>query len=691
MPEELPQVGMGPATSPRNPFTTLGWAEKYSIKPQALNPWLVIPGLPDYVESMDDEGKYIKKLQDQQNYRINAARVRDGASHFFPANGKVHRKFEELNKFRTLREQRDSELWLDTLHPDRKFPADSDFKRRAARRFLINRLDDGRIPWQSWVPRKLKGGAGRDYYLYEIPNSLYGDDDPRWGVPMSPNEFPGAGENGEDGRLDFRKHQFFSTRRELNNAFSVWNDTYGSVYKEGDLNSLIAQWNALAPSAGLLPITGDMVPERGDYPDVLVKVENKETGEHQLMNLERLENYLYQPTDEEVSAALEIERGTAVFPEDKKEMARRESERTSFNESWQKILESGDQKLRSPFTLDEFSGGMNYWTFRFNLQRKLAQEKLHALPEDTREEFNRFGRFIWEMADKDNKPFSIDNTTGAAIDGWAAAKATTKLAAAILKHQKLKIDERDPTVVTGREEQDRETYYKENLVRVVRAVAENLQKATINRMVPPSDIKGRTVHPLDAIMGAERGSTRLNPFGSNVRLEHAQMVIDLYNKSHSGNWFTSVHNSPVAAKELDAEFVDKATQYIKMVILLENKGISTASFSKSDPSYYTLTHQETGKKSKFSYTYPLAHSDTVEELDRLHDWAVDYSKGLKGNRVIMNLGNNTHEVIVGEPSPSLKVHEEKTAPKDKMVRQQSTPESLHTEDRIKHRSGRTPE
>ena len=673
----------------KNPFTTLGWAEKYSIKPQALNPWLVIPGLPDYVESMDDEGKYIKKLQDQQNYRINEAILRDGKGHFFPANGKVHRKFEELNKFRTLREQRDSELWLDTVKPDS--PADLNFRRRVARRFLINRLDDGRIPWQSWVPRKLKGGAGRDYRLYEIPNALYGDDDPRWGVPMDPNEFPGAGKNGEDGRLDFRKHQFFSTRRALNNAFSVWNDTYGAVYKEGDLNSLIAQWNALAPSAGLLPITGDMVPERGDYPDVLVKVENKETGEHQLMNLERLENYLYRPTDEEVDSALRIEKGMAHSPEDKKEMARREAERTSFDESWQKILESGDQKLRSPFTLDEFSGGMNYWTFRFNLQRKLAQEKLHALPEDTREEFNRFGRFIWEMADKDNKPFSIDNTTGAAIDGWAAPAASTKLAAAILKHQKLKIDERDPTVVTGREDQDRETYYKENLVRVVRAVAENLQEATINRMVPPSDIKGRTVHPLDVAMGAERGSSRLNPFGSNVRLEHAQMVIDLYNKSHSGNWFTSVHNSPVAAKELDAEFVDKATQYIKMVILLENKGISTASFSKSDPPYYTLTHQETGKKAKFSYTYPLAHSDTVEELDRLHDWAVDYSKGLKGNRVIMNLGNNTHEVIVGEPSPALKVHEEKTAPKDKMVRQQSTPESLHTKDRIKHRSGRTPE
>ena len=84
-----------------------------------------------------------------------------------------------------------------------------------------------------------------------------------------------------------------------------------------------------------------------------------------------------------------------------------------------------------------------------------------------------------------------------------------KLAADVLKTQKAKIDDRDPTVLTGREERTRNAYYAENLARVVRAVADNLQDATFNNRVPPTDETGRRLSTLEGVSNILTGETNL--------------------------------------------------------------------------------------------------------------------------------------------------------------------------------------
>lgn len=677
---EIPQPSNTP-DAPEKP-------KSHPLEFKEFDPWSVIPGLPPHIESLAGERDYINSLQDKQTHSIKKARESSGASTFFSVTGPVFKRFEELNKFRTSREKRDIALWKKII--DINTNALLKDKEKVARRFLINRLDDGRIPWQSWVPKNKSLYGGEEYFRYDIPN-LSDTDDPIWGVPIDFKNFPGAGKNGEDGKLDFRKHQFFSTPRELNSAFSVWHDTYGSVYKEGDLNKLISQWNTLAPDLGLVRIEGDAIPEREDYPDVLVQIRDESDGKLYWKNLDSLENYLYMPKDSEVYGSLKLARNLAAFPEDKKELSRRTARRASFQEAWAKILESGDKELRSPVTLEEFSRGMNYWTFRYTLQRKLANEKLMALPPETREEFNKFGRFIWEMAEEDKKPFQISDSSGFAEEGWAASSASMKLAADVLKTQKAKIDDRDPTVLTGREERTRNAYYAENLARVVRAVADNLQDATFNNRVPPTDETGRRLSTLEGVSNILTGETN-QPFGNHLRLEHAQLVIDLYNKTaNEAHLYPHTEKSSVvAARKLDDEFIDKATQYIKMIVLLENKGIQTAAFSEDASPYYTLKDRKTGEETKFSYTYPLVHGEAVKELDRLHDWAVDLSEKGEGGMFLMKLGDASHEIIVEAADETLALHEKKTTPEDKKVFKQN-PTPRHTEERKQYRSGRTPQ
>ena len=569
-------------------------------------PFETIPGLPSSVHTRGWEEAWF--IGEQERFSKSLGKLKGSDS--LINDPSWMRQADILKQHRASRYRRNTLEWAEALKG-----TDDGLKVKVRDRFLRELLDDGNIDWRSFVPDE--NGAFR----YQIKDAMYDKGEvPRY-LNFDPKDFPGAGEeknhNGipARGRIDY-KNRLFPDTVSLDNAFQLFNDIYTKPRTEQDTNKLRAHWNALAaaqPDLNLIHITDDMMPERKDFPPIVtVKIRRPDGTGYDWKSLDELretrgtENIL--PSQQDIEDAEGLDTGAQDNIEALK--GRREA-RQRFQDAWSSAL--GDNKIGPINNVNDIPKS-NHWLFRDNLQTALSAARLQSLSEEDSKDFSDFGEFIWRVSPEDGegrKPFKKG------LADWGSSRSAFKAVDNVYAEQLAMITSRSPALM-HKKSTTMEEILRKNYANIMGQITDNLEKHgkfTTERFY--------SVLPFAA---------QEFEWPEHVEPADAYKVWDFY-KAYNRGTADKKFYSTMGPEAIDPDFNDENKeamelfpQYMNIIALMRKNKMKTASFSHDASSKFATYEIIHGDESitKKAYTYPLAHSGTVNKLDEMYDIAIRF-------------------------------------------------------------------
>ena len=589
------------------------------LKPTRVDPFTILPDVPPEIHTLEEESDYLYKqgLKLERSVKLNGSRPITIGSPLY----KEKEKFDLMTAQAYLRDAEQFSRMRGLGRAD----YDADERRIGITRDLllknILRLGGG-IPLESLVPKKI----GDDQkYIYPIPDTHFRGEDPK-SLYFHPEKYPGADEDGNPGRLDYKRHTIIPNHQTMLKTFKKWQWVFYEPLRQPDSGKLGAWWNELAashPDLNLETLSPDLIPKMLSFPSVEIAIPTEDGGtEH--VNIDNLIARL--PTKEEQAAAR-----TFDWKQEHPEAAAiQEKLRQGWldkfpdydphhpQETGKEFATGTGGKKTLPFSLEQAQEIDNY-TFRSWMGVALANYRFKSLPESEQKKLKELGRGIYTLQYEDPQ-FSLDDD-GLAEDMWGTMSLPFVME--FMNEQGKLYDAK--SLVQATDLIDKNDMYTRKLEGLAKELADHVQmmSQSMYGVSDPEharrgllvDQRPTGVTTLDSAYPDDAKSFRYyKPSGlregqvplSVMSLLSKGPFVDLNNWLNEGYVDTAWGGTPAGAIGINGNGYEEQRnlmfQYATLQGLMTQLGIKAPPFSKNAPTYYETIDKD-GNKQRFAYDW----------------------------------------------------------------------------------------